>query len=292
MPIIDAHVHLQNPSVPLPDLPLFEGFSAPSDELIADHDRWDVDGAVFVPMDADKRNLEYCADAVERYPGESAVIGIQPDAEDLLQRYRTDVEQHGIRGWRVTGLGGATTDVTKLDLWPVFEEMATRDHCLWMYPHPGEYELVDEIAARLPELNVVYNLLGFPHPEDGDYYELDEHGLPRITRWDMPKDFPADARSSLLASGERENTYVLWGVHWQYSSERYPYADLADHGRALLEAFGADHIAFMTDWPWMVDEPGYQACLDMIDDHFPDLTPSEREAVMGGTAAELLGFDE
>lgn len=290
MPVIDAHVHLQNPDVDLPDIPLFEGFSAPSDELIADHERHGLDGAVFVPMDADERNLAYCAEAVETYPGPAAVIGIQADVEDQVARYRSDVEHYDVRGWRVTGLGGTPDDPEDLAVWPLFEEMADRGHCLWMYPHLGEYELVDEVAARLPNLKVVYNLLGYPHPEDGDYYELDEHGLPRITRWDMPDDFPDNEREVLLESGARDNTYVLWGVHWQYSSEEYPYADLAEHGGDLVDAFGADHVAFMTDWPWMVDEPGYEACLEMIDEHVPHLSESEREQIMGGTAAELLDF--
>ena len=290
MPVIDSHVHLQNPDVDLPDIPLFEGFEAPSDELIEDHEQYGLDGAVFVPMDADERNLAYCAQAVEDYPGPAAVIGIQADVEDQVERYRSDVEQYDIKGWRVTGLGGTPDDPEELDVWPLFEEMVDRGHCLWMYPHLGEYELVDKVAARLPELKVVYNLLGFPHPEDGDYYELDEDGLPRITRWKMPGDFPDEARETLLESGARDNTYMLWGVHWQYSSEHYPYGDLAEHGRDLVEAFGADHVAFMTDWPWMVDEPGYEACLEMIDEHVPDLSESEREDIMGGTAAEMLGF--
>ena len=290
MPVIDAHVHLQHPDVPLPDRPLFEGFSAPIGELIEDHEHVGLDGAVFVPMDADERNLDYASTAVEKYPGPAAVIGIQADVDDPVERYRSDVAQYGINGWRVTGLGGTPDDPADLDLWPLFEEMAERGHCLWMYPHLGEYALVDAVASRLPELSVVYNLLGFPHPEAGQYYEPDEHGLPRITRWDMPGDFPDDEREILLESGKRENTYVLWGVHWQYSSEEYPYADLAAHGRDLVEAFGADHVAFMTDWPWMVDEPGYEACLSLIDEHVPNLSAAEREQIMGGTAASLFDF--
>lgn len=290
MPVIDAHVHLQNPAIDLPEIPLFEGFSAPFEQLIADHERHGIDGAVFVPMDADERNLAYCAEAVDEYSGQAAIIGIQPDVDDQVERYRSDVEQYDIEGWRVTGLGGTLDDPENLDVWPLFEEMADHGHCLWMYPHLDEYDLVDTVAERLPNLNVVYNLLGFPHPGDGSYYERDEHGLPRITRWDMPADFPEQSRETLLHSGARENTYVLWGVHWQYSSEDYPYADLAEHGRDLVEAFGTDHVAFMTDWPWMVNEPGYESCLDMIEEHFSEFSAAERDQIRGGTAAELFEF--
>ena len=290
MPVIDAHIHLQHPEMDLPDIPLFEGFSAISDDLIADHEEFEIDGAVFVPNDAEERNLAYCAQAVEGYPGPSAIIGIQAKVDDQVARYRSDVETYGIKGWRVTGLSGTPESPTDLEIWPLFEEMADRGHCLWIYPHLGEYELVDEIARLLPELKVVYNLLGFPHPGDVAHYELDEAGLPRITRWDMPGDFPDEEREMLLESGKRDNTYVLWGVHLQYSSEQYPYLDLAQHGRDLVDAFGANHTAFMTDWPWMVDSPGYQACLDMIDEHLPGLSTKERDLIMGGTAASLLDF--
>lgn len=293
MTVVDAHVHLHAPGAPLPDHELFPGFEAEIGDLIADHEAHGVDGAVFVPMNADRENLEYASAAVERYEGPSSVIGIHDaSVEDPAATYREHcAEFAGLRGLRVTGLDGEPDDDPRdLAVWPLLEEFADRGHCLWMYPQPGEYGLVDRIAADLPDLPVVYNLLGFPHPEAIDHYVLDDDGLPRITRWDMPGDMDADDREQLLESGRRENTYVLWGTHWQYSDEDYPYRDLVGHSQAVVDAFGPDHTAFMTDWPWMRGTPGYDRLLELVDVHLPDLSDAERAAVVGGTATRLFDF--
>lgn len=292
MPVVDAHVHLHDPDTPLPDHELFEGFEAPVENLIEDHERHDVEGAVFVPMDADRRNLAYASDAAEEYDGPAAVIGIYDDAVDEpASAYRDRLADFDrLRGLRVTGLGGESiADPRNLDVWPLLEEFAERGHCLWIYPHLGEYELVDRIAAELPDLAVVYNLLGFPHPGSIDHYVLDD-GLPRITRWDMPDDLPADQRETLLESGRRENTYVLWGTHWQYSDEPYPYRDLVGHSQDVVEAFGPEHTAFITDWPWMRTTPGYDRVLELVDVHLPELSPRERTEIVEGTARRLFDF--
>lgn len=293
MTVIDAHVHLHAPGAPLPDHELFPGFEAEIDELIDAHQKHDIDGAVFVPMNADLQNLEYAAEAADRYDGFSAVIGIYDDSADqpvnAYEELLTDIDQ--LRGLRVTGLNGDPDDDPRdLDIWPLLEEFADRGHCLWMYPQVGEYELVDRIAGALPDLPVIYNLLGFPHPGAIDHYVLDDEGLPRITRWDMPHDMPPEDRETLFQSGRRENTYLLWGTHWQYSDEPYPYRDLIDYSQSVVDAFGPEHTAFITDWPWMRDTPGYDQLLELIDVHLPDLSSQERAEIMGGTARRLFEF--
>lgn len=293
MTVIDAHLHVHKPGEPLPDHELFEGYEAKIEDLIADHEAHGIEGAVLVPMNADDANLEYAVNAVDRYPGDAAVIGIYDDSvDDPAAHYRELLAEYDhVRGLRVSAPDvDPDADPRETDLWPLLEEFDDRDHCLWIYPTVEQYELVDRIAAELPELKVVYNLLGFPHPGGLEHFHLDENGLPRNTNYLMPGDFPEAAREQLLESGERDNTYVLWGTHWQYTDESYPYDGLAEHGRDLYEAFGADHMAFIADWPWMRDEPGYDNLLEMVDDHLPGLSAAEREDITGGTARRLLEF--
>lgn len=293
MTVIDAHVHLHDPGAPLSNHELFAGFEAEIEDLIADHEAHCVDGAVFVPMNAARENLAYASAAVERYDGASAVIGIYDGSVDNpAEAYRNLCSEfEHLRGLRFTGLNGMSDDdIRDLDSWPLLEEFADRGHCLWMYPQLGQYGLVDRIAEELPDLPVVYNLLGFPHPASIDHYVLDDDGLPRISRWDMPDDMPNDDLEQLLESGRKENTYILWGTHWQYSNESYPYLDLADHSQAVVDAFGPDHTAFITDWPWMRGTPGYDRLLELVDVHLPDVSDAARAEIMGGTATRLFDF--
>lgn len=293
MTIVDAHLHVHKPGEPLPDHELFEGYEAPAEDLIEDHQQHGIEGAVLVPMNANEANLEYADNAVEHYPGDAAVIGVYDGSvEDPADHYRGLCEEYDhLRGLRVSAPDvDPDANPRETDLWPLLETFDDRDHCLWIYPAVDQYGLVDRIAAELPELNVVYNLLGFPHPGGLEHFHLDDDGLPRNTNYLMPEDFPEDAREQLLESGERANTYVLWGTHWQYTDETYPYSGLADHGQDLYDSFGADHMAFIADWPWMQDVPGYNDLLEMVDDHLPELSDEERADVMGGTARRLFDW--
>lgn len=290
MTVIDAHLHVHDPDASLGDHELFEGFEAPYEDLIEDHEQEGVDGAVIIPMDANPVNLEYSSRADEQYPGESAIIGVYDDSvDDPAAWYRNILEDHDVQGLRVTSLNAEPDDSPRdLDIWPLLEEFADREHCLWMYPQVGEYGLVDEIAAELPDLKVVYNLLGCPHPGSIEYYEVDDRGLPRINRWNMPEEMPEESLDQLVASAERQNTYVLFGCHWQYSTEDFPYRDLVSHSQTIYEAFGAEHMAFITDWPWMRDYLGYDRLLELIDVHLPELSEDERTELTSGTIRRIL----
>ena len=292
MSIIDAHVHVHHPEAPLPDHELFPGFEARTEDLVADLDDHGIDGAVLVPMNADRQNVSYASKAVTRYPGRFAAIGIyEPTVDDPVEQYRDLLNEYPLQGLRVSSLDASQgDDPRELEIWPLLETFADLGHCLWMYPQIDQYDVVDAIAAELPDLKVVYNLLGYPHPGGLEHYTRDEDGLPRITRWDMPDDMPDAQLDQLRASGQRPNTYVLFGTHWQYSRESYPYRDLIDHSQAICDAFGPDQMAFITDWPWMREVPGYDRLLELVDIHLPELSTDERAEIMGGTARRLLQF--
>ena len=47
-----------------------------------------------------------------------------------------------------------------------------------------------------------------------------------------------------------------------------------------------------TDFPWIVDDPGYDKMAQVVDELLPDLTPPDRDAIMGGTAKRVLRFPD
>jgi len=289
MEMIDGHVHVHEPGNPIPDHELFgDGWGATIEELVAEQDEHGLDGAVLVPTTAHEANLAYAAESADRYPDRFAVVGVHdPSVEDQARAYRETLGEYDVQGLRCMGLGGEPGDEPQdLAMWPLLEEMADRGHNLWMYPQPDEYELVDAVAGALPDLNVVYNLLGYPQPAALEPYEVDEHGRPTLPTMGLGE----GRREQLLESGERSNTYVMFGGHFQYSDERYPYRDMVEHSQALFDSFGPDGTFFMTDWPWTREVPGYADLLELIDVHLPDISGSERARILGGTVRELLEF--
>jgi predicted TIM-barrel fold metal-dependent hydrolase len=287
--VVDGHLHVHRPGDPTADHELFpEGWGATVEDLAAAHDEHGVDGAVMVPVGSAPAHTEYATEAAAAYPGMSAVIGVyDASVDDAVGHYRDLLQDHDLQGLRVMTLDGDPGDDPQdLDIWPLLEEFADRGHCLWMYPLPGEYELVDAVAEALPDLKVVYNLLGYPQPGTLEAYVADEHGRPTLPTMEMPP----ERLETLTRSGRRPNTYVMFGGHFQYSDEGYPYHDMVDHSEALRDSFGPDHMFFITDWPWTAAVPGYDRLLDLIDVHLPDLDEGERADVMGGTVQRLLDF--
>ena len=74
------------------------------------------------------------------------------------------------------------------------------------------------------------------------------------------------------------------------SKAAYPYPDLAAWHRSLLSAFGAERLLWASDFPWIVADPGYGECVEVLDHLLPDLSTGQRRLIMGETARRFLGF--
>ena len=42
-----------------------------------------------------------------------------------------------------------------------------------------------------------------------------------------------------------------------------------------------------TDFPWIVEEPGYRKLVDLLDYHLPSISSEEKDQIMGGTALKI-----
>jgi L-fuconolactonase len=138
-----------------------------------------------------------------------------------------------------------------------------------------------QVVVNLPDLPVVLNHLGFC--QQG--YQRDEYGRPRI-----PTELPPPTLPTVLDLARHANVHVMVSGQYAFSKEPYPYPDLTEVIRAVYEAYGADRLLWASDYPWIAEEPGYEAQLQLVDHYLPDLTSQERAAIMGGTAARLFRF--
>jgi L-fuconolactonase len=73
-----------------------------------------------------------------------------------------------------------------------------------------------------------------------------------------------------------------------WSREPYPYRDLSGIVQALYENYGAERLFWASDFPWILEEPGYGALLELPDRGLPNLTDAERTEVLGGTVARIF----
>jgi L-fuconolactonase len=280
--IIDAHAHVflsasADPERTVDELAPVER-EAPVDLLQRQMRDAGVEAAVLVPLGPEDR---YVSGVVASDPRRFAGIAVAALGEDDPGRVAERLDTGGFSGLRMFGLAG---DLAHRPPWlGVLERLAAEAKVLWLYPRGEHLPTVDAVAERIPELRIVLNHTGFTQAGIGQ----DDHGRPRI---DSPVPQPHEAQ--VLALSRHVNVSVILSGAYGFSRLEYPYPDVAEVVRRVSGAFGTERLMWGSDFPWIVDRPGYRACLELIDHHLPGLSSAERAAVFGDNIRRTLGWEE
>ena len=103
--------------------------------------------------------------------------------------------------------------------------------------------------------------------------------------WDFPPE--------VLAVYKRENLLIeimfpiTWGGVWEY-----PYSEAQALIRQMRDLFGASKLVWGSDMPNVERFCTYRQCVDYVRKHCAFLSASEKDAVMGRNAAQLLGLGQ
>jgi L-fuconolactonase len=281
--VVDSHLHVflrRSERYPRDVHELYPAeLEAPVERLLEAMDAAGVDKAVLVPLSS---HDEYLRECLRRFPGRFAGIGVHdPGATDPIAALHRRVEQSGIQGVRVHRLGDPGTPSEELEAFPLLAALANGGLKLWFYAPPEQLELLAGVLEALPSLQVVLNHLGFC-PRG---YEVDEHGRPHI-----PTELPPPTLPAVLGLARFANVHAMVSGQYAFSRKPYPHRDLEPVVRAVYRAYGADRLLWASDFPWILEEPGYTAQLALVDELLPDISSSERAAILGGTARKLLTF--
>jgi predicted TIM-barrel fold metal-dependent hydrolase len=279
--IVDAHVHVflsaADDAERTVDALAPPAREAPLEALERQMADAGVDGAVLVPLGPEDRYVAKCvASDPTRFAG-IAVVG--PDDADPARVARR-LARGRFSGLRMFGLPRDLAE--RSSQLGVLERLAADGNVLWLYPRAEHLPTADALAERLPDLPIVLNHTGFTQAGIG----RDEHGRPRI---DSPVPQPNEAQ--VLALSRHRNVSVILSGAYGFSHVEYPYADVAEVVRRVADAFGIERLAWASDFPWIVEHPGYRACLELVDHHLPGLSPAERSAVLGGNIRRILRWE-
>ena len=293
---IDAHLHVfaeSSETFPREPDPVLPPEREASVEMLLTHmEAEGVNQAVLTQIGgnllAHHAYLLYC---LEAYPNRFRGIGLVA-VEDPTPGVHMDrlAEGGGIIGFRLFEIGGPrddrpAADVRSLRTYAIWEHAARRDYVLWLYPVGDDARWIPHLLEAFPEVRVVMNHLAVC-PDEGAFAQAAD-GRPHI---DTP--MPPRTAGTTLGLVQYENVCVHLSGQYAFSSEAWPYRDLAGwHGR-LVETFGADRLMWASDFPWIVDDPGYGKMVRVLDELLPELTPDERASVMGGTARRFLRFPD
>lgn len=280
--IIDAHAHVflsaaDDPERTVDELAPVER-EAPVDLLERQMRDASVDGAVLVPLGPEDGYVSRVASSDR---GRFANIASEAPGEDDPGRVAERLDAGGFSGLRMFGLPGDFAD--RPGWLGVLERLADDGRVLWLYPRAEHLPTVAAVAERIPELRIVLNHTGFTQAGIG----RDEYGRPRI---DGP--MPQPHEPQVLALSRHPNVSVVLSGAYGFSRLEYPYPDVAEVVRRTADAFGTERLMWGSDFPWIVDRPGYRACLQLIDHHLPGLSPAERAAVLGDNIRGLVQWGE
>jgi L-fuconolactonase len=275
MDIVDSQVHLW--AADTPDRPWPPGRAAqaqkpyPIDKeaLLFQMDLAGVRRIVIVPPSWEGDRNELALQAAQQYPDRFAVMGRialeKPESKALVADWK---KQPGMLGMRFTFhtdlMRPWLTDGTADWLWAAAEEHSIP----LMVLVPGSLDALDKIAER--------------HP--GVRFTIDHVGLNRLQKGpnvfeDLPK---------VCSLAKRPNIAVKASGMPSLSHESYPFRDLHEPIKRLVDAFGPRRTFWGTDLTRMPCT--YYECIHLFTDHLPWLEGENLEWVMGRGVCEWLGW--
>ncbi|MFO6464363.1 amidohydrolase family protein [Jannaschia sp. KMU-145] len=268
---VDAHHHLWQPLRGDHDWmpeghPILDRPYAPSD-LAPQLDRHGIDRTVLVQAAATTDETEYMLGLADATDWIGGVVG-WVDFEDADQR---------------ATLARLARHPKFLGVRPMIQDIPDDD---WM--------LRADVAwgfAAVAELDLTFDALGFPRHLANFHTILTRHPMRAVIDHAMKPDIAGgafDDWAAGMARLARDTTACvkLSGLVTE-AAEGWFVDDLRPYADHLFETFGADRIMWGSDWPVCRLRAEYGAWLEAAEALTADLSPQERAAIFGGTAARI-----
>ena len=282
--IIDAQIHVWEPNSR--DRPWDEAFAQTRASFIRFGDAITIERALgamdavgvaraFVTSFHLYHDIDYVLEAARRHPNRFAVVPhIDLDApapHELVSRYAQDPS---VVAMRVSFMGKGEEHYTRLHAGayePLFEA-TQRARLPLMMLVSSNLKAAGWIATRHPDLTIIVDHLGMIQGPNRQPPEDRFSGI-----------------EDLLALAAIDNVAVKLTGAPTLSREAYPFRDLWPNLRRIIDAFGARRLMWGSDFSrtrplhTYADAVSYMKYSDQVSD-------TEREALLGGTAGSLVGW--
>jgi L-fuconolactonase len=272
---IDSHHHLWRLARGdydwlTPDLPALYRDFEPDDfaPLLA---KAQVDGAIVVQAAPTAAETGFLLDLAERTPALLGVIGwtdiTAPDAPDVITRLANTPWLKGLRPM----LQDLDDDdfILRSDAAPGLKAMERAGLRFEALVRPRHLKRLVTLRDRRPDLRMVVNHAAKPDISSGAWSPWAE---------DL-RDLASDGATVCKLSGLITES----GPHWSVDQMR-PYTD------HILTCFRPDRVMWGSDWPVLLLAGDYAGWLAATRSLLSDLSPSERDDVLGGVAQRFYGL--
>jgi L-fuconolactonase len=243
------------------------------DQMVAAMDAVRVDGAILVsPFSMYRYDASYALEVYAGYPNRFRLVKpVDPTDPAVVDTIADWARTAGTVGIRVFLRDNVSTDPADPDINRVLAKAA--EHSLPVnLACTGRLDQAGQLAARNASTRLVIDHLGLPQP----------HQPPAPTE-------PFADLPGLLALGAYDNVAVKISGACTLSNEPFPYKDLWDPLRRVLDAFGFDRCMWGTDWTRAVGLLSYEQGVEAfrVTDR---LSESERALLMGETLQRIYNW--
>lgn len=273
--VVDGHIHVwttdtaRYPVAPAaPYTPTIPGDAHVVLDLMA---KSCVNRAVIVQPACYGYDHRFVNDTLAAHPGRFAaaclVDPLAPDAPEQLDMRRAE----GYRGLR---LNPSISDGVWLDdpmTAPIWEKASELGTVISLLILPHQMTRAAEMIRRFPDVPVIIDHLGKPQIELGE-----------------PEGIYADT----FALAQFPNVFMKVSGIPAASREAYPHRDIWPFVELALSWFGAERCMWATDFPWITEQCGYDACVRLVTHEMDFLSDDDRRALLGETAARLWKFED
>jgi predicted TIM-barrel fold metal-dependent hydrolase len=273
--IVDSQVHIWKAETPdrpwVPGRPPQLPEPLTYDRLLPMMDEAGVDRVIIVPPSWEGERNDYALEAAARFPHRFAVMGrlslLNPKAAQLLMRWK---EQAGMLGVRLTFHEkqlALLTEGTADWFWPAAEKAGLPVMVLG-----GIKSEFGRIAERHPGLSLI----------------LDHMGLLKgmVTNGTIARNI-----DETVALARFPNVSVKVSAAPTYSTQNYPFADMNDHIRKVVEAFGPRRCYWGTDMTNSFHKANYRQRVAHFTDELQFLSEDDTDWIMGRAILQQLGWE-
>jgi len=242
-----------------------------AETLIERMDAAGIDGAVLVPPSLEGDRNDLCLAAAAAHPNRFAVMGRllldKPYAPARLQEMKRTRHMLGVRlTFHRDNDRPLLTNGAADWFWPAAERL----NMPVMVHAPERLAHIASIAGRHPGLTLIVDHMGF-------------------NRQTMDEEAKAGA-DRILALARYKNVSVKLSAAPCYSSEPYPFANLHEPLKRIIEGFGVKRSFWGSDFSRLPKSCSYRQAVTMFTEALDFLKGNDLDWVMGRAAMQCLNW--
>ncbi|MET0323971.1 MAG: amidohydrolase family protein [Ilumatobacteraceae bacterium] len=297
MDIVDLQLHEPAPFMEWEDVGASVRRRVLTESMLQSLDTIGANAAVLYPLE----DAEWADELAALYPERFATVvnlgrgdrqGLKIDSPELEQDILS-ARSRGLVGVRVMINPQIAPEAAEVFLSGAFDRALALCEQLEMPLFifgSGRLDAIERTARAFPELQLVIDHMGLPQPP-----------------YEQPDSPWSKAVPELVSLSAFPNVAIKMCCPTVFSDEAYPFSDVWPHVERIIDAYGVDRVAWASDIGrfrgrigWNIrlpvaadgDYPGKHTHMDSLafflyNEH---LSPSEKAAVLGGTARKILNW--